>query len=276
MKYVFSFFLLTIALFAGVVKTPTLSVNNAANTATIKINTIDVGVSGFIVHRFSENNSVIVKEVVVISYNEETNIAKLEMQDYTDMQQNALPVLETEVEVGDIVILAFGYTRAILIAPNEEIYYRITKATSKIQWLHPDLFATVLAYNSHPTPLKEDFISMSNITSAGLVFIYINQKLFTVDAKSLVILNTTDAPLTQTQTKLPFYMRIEGLESNWYSFGEGTGELQAYEPYYCRLLTDNNPTNKEIEKICSMKAKHINKGESTWSIKNISNTLFRW
>ncbi len=249
-KHLSLFFIFTLTLFSAVIKTPIASVNNEDQTATVRVNKVDVGVSGFVTHRHSQANASILKNVVVTAYDETSRIATLKMKDFNQLTQNALPSGNWKVEVGDIVVLAFGYSRALLIAPNEEVYYRITKATRGVQWIHPDVFVTILSFKGHPTPLKKDFDSMNLATSIGLVFFYINKKLFTVDAKSLKVLNISDAPLQQSSTKLPFYSRIENIEAAWW--GEGSNELESYEPYYCSLLIENNPQNKEIQEICSM------------------------
>lgn len=246
-KHIILFFLFTLTLFGGVIKTPILSINESAQTVTIKIKKIDVGISGFVVHRLGKHNSIILKDLTVLVYDKDTQIATLQMKTFDQLVQNSLPTGKWQVEVGDIAILAFGYSRALLIAPNEETYHRITKATKQIQWIHPDLFATILSFNGHPTPLKEDFNRMSIATSTGLVLFYLNQKLFTVDAKSLVILNITKAVLKQDSLKLPFYSRIDEIDSSWYDwFDEGAEELDVYEEYYYELLIDSNPNNAEL------------------------------
>ena len=58
------------------------------------------------------------------------------------------------MEVGDTALLAFGYSRAFLIAPSEEIYHKITEATQSVQWIHPDIFASMLSFSGHPSPQK--------------------------------------------------------------------------------------------------------------------------
>ena len=271
-KRIILFFILTFSLFAGVVKNPILSVDNVNDIVTIKVERIDIGVSGFLVHRLSQRTSSILKSLEVIHYNELTKIATLKMKKFDSLAQNSLPTGNWDVEVGDIAILAYGYTRALLIAPNEEIYYRVTKATSALHWLHPDIFTTILSFNGHPTPLKSDFIEVSNATSVGLIFFYINQKLFTVDAQSMKIINITDAALNQTKVQLPFYSRITEIDAAWW--GDGSSELEAYEPYYCKLLIENNPKNKEAQKICSMQSDIVEEGGSSWSITNIYKSLF--
>ena len=246
------FFIATFTLFGGVIKTPILSVNESAQTVTIKVKKLDVGVSGFVVHRLGKYNSTILKDVTVVSFDKEKQIATLKMKAFDQLIQNALPTGNWKVEVGDIAILAFGYSRGFLIAPSEEVYYRITKATGQLQWIHPDLFATILSLNGHPTPLKEDFNKMSIATSAGLVFFYLNQKLFTVDAKSMKILNISKAVLSQDSVSLPFYSRVDTIESAWYDwFDEGAEDLENYEEYYYGLLQESNPNNTGLKQAYS-------------------------
>ncbi len=248
-KHIFLLFIFTISLVAGIIKTPILSVDNGSDIATIKVGNVDVGVSGFIVHKLSDESSTILKDVVVIGYDKTSKIASLQMSDFVELDQNSLPSGNWEVEVGDTAVLAFGYSRALLIAPSEDIYYRITKSSSQVQWLHPDIFATILSYTGHPTPLKEDFKKMYNSTSVGLIFFYLNQKLFTVDAKTMQVINITDAKLKQDSVKLPFYSRVDEIEASWW--GEGSGELDEYEPYYYELLIQNNPNNTKLKALYS-------------------------
>ncbi|MCD6174080.1 MAG: plasminogen-binding N-terminal domain-containing protein, partial [Sulfurimonas sp.] len=74
-KHIFLFFIFTLTLIAGVIKTPILSVDKSSNTATIKVSSVDVGVSGFVVHQLSEDSSIILKDVVVTNYDKSSKIA---------------------------------------------------------------------------------------------------------------------------------------------------------------------------------------------------------
>ena len=244
MKYIVILFFITFELFANILKAPIVSVGE--DEAKIKVDKIDVGMSGFIVHHISNEHSCILKNAVVKSFDKEKGVAVLELSPYDALRQNALPSGKWHVEAGDEAVFAFGYNRGILIAPSEEIYHRITKATKQLQWIHPDIFATILSFYGHPTPLRRDFTALSNATSIGLVFFYLNQKLYMVDSKSFAILNITDAPLSQSSIKLPFYTRVEEIDASWW--GEGSDELKSYEPYYFELLKEANPNNKELLK----------------------------
>jgi len=244
MKYIFLVFILISQLFGSVVKSPLVSVNEDESQATIKIKKIDVGMSGFIVHKLADNHSSILKNAVVKSYDENTQLAILELSEYNALRNNALPSGKWKVKAGDMAVLAFGYTRGLLIAPNEKIYYRITKSIRHLQWIHPDLFATILSFNGHPTPLQEDFSKLSIATSTGLLFFYLNERVFTVDAKSFKVLNISDAPLVQESTNLPFYTRVEEIDAAWW--GEGSNELEDYESHYYTLLVTNNKKSQKL------------------------------
>ncbi|WP_324172205.1 plasminogen-binding N-terminal domain-containing protein [Sulfurimonas sp.] len=246
MKHIILILVFVSSLMAGVVKSPLISIDEHRNIATIKIKKIDIGMSGFISHNVDDSHSVILKNIEVISFDKESEIATLKMTPYDALRNNSLPKGKWKVKVGDTAILAFGYTRGVLIAPNDEIYYRIIRSIKNLQWVHPDIFATILSFNGHPTPLREDFTKLSIATSVGLIFFFLDEKLYTADSKSFKILNITDAPLKQSKVKLPFFSRVDKIEANW--FGDGSDELETYESYYFGLLSEANPNNKELKK----------------------------
>jgi hypothetical protein len=246
MKYIFLVLLISSALFGGVLKSKIVTINEDETKATITIDKIDIGVSGFIVHTIKGSRTIILKNAVVISYDKDSKIADLELSEYNALRNSALPSGRWHVKVGDEAVLAFGYTRGLLIAPSEEIYYRITRH-SQVQWIHPDIFATILSFNGHPTPLREDFTKISIASSVGLVYIFLDKKLYTVDAKSFKILTIIEADLLQDESNLPFYTRIPEIDANW--FGAGSSKLDNYEAHYYELLAQANPKNKNLYKI---------------------------
>jgi len=246
MKYILILLLALFELNAAVVKSPIVTLDSDEQIATIKIAKIDVGMSGFIVHEIALDHTSILKNVVVKSYDKNTQVAILEMSDYTGLRNNALPTGKWSVKVGDTAVFAFGYSRALLVAPSEEVYHQVSKSIN-IQWIHPDIFATILSFNGHPTPLKEDFEAMSDASSVGLVFIYLDKKLFMLDIKSFKILTINDAPLVQDSVKLPFYTRVEEIDAAWW--GEGSDELESYEPHYYELLVEFNKKDKNLYEI---------------------------
>lgn len=243
MRYIFLAFFIQLNVMAGIVESKIVTLDPQNETATINIDKIDVGMSGYVVHNITAQHSSILKSCVVESFDPDTHTAVLKLGEFNLLTNNALPSGKYKVAVGDTVALAFGYSRSLLIAPTEEIYYQISKSVNT-HWVHPDLFATLLSMHGHPTPLKEDFNDMSIASSVGLVFIYLDKKLYTLDSKSFKILQISDAPLTQEDPKLPFYSRVDEINSNW--FGAGSSEMESYEPHYYKLLVANNKKNKTL------------------------------
>jgi hypothetical protein len=244
MKYLFILLFITAELMAAMVKAPIVSVDDSKNSAEIQIDHIDVGISGFVVHHIAPEHSAIIKNAVVKSFNEANKTAVVEMSDFHLLDNDSVPKGIWKIEKGDTVELAFGYSRSLLITPNEEIYHQISKSINT-QWIHPDLFATVLSFRGHPTPLKEDFAAMSDATSTGLLFIFLDKKIYTVDMKSFHILSISDAPLEEKKVHLPFYTRVENIAANW--FGKGSDKMTSYAPHYYELLLENNKENKELQ-----------------------------
>lgn len=243
MKKIFLLFVLALELSAAIMKLPLLSVDEEASIATVEVEKIDVGVSGFILHTIAPGHSSILKNVVVTSYDAKTKKATLEMSDYDTLKNNALPKGEWKVKVGDTAILAFGYDRAFLLTPSEEIFYKLSKSVN-VEWIHPDIFATILSFRGHPAPQKEDFDVFTTAASVGVIFIYLDEKVYTIDAKSFVILSITDAKMVQDNEVLPFYTRVEHIDEAWW--GAGSSPLEEYAPHYYELLVEHNTKNKAL------------------------------
>lgn len=246
MKHILIIALISMNLLAISMKRPILTINSDATEATISIDKIDIGMSGFVVKEIAKDHSIILNNATVKEFDASKKIATITLGKFTPLKNDALPEGKWKAETNDTVSLASSYSRGVLIAPNEEIYHKITTHT-KLQWIHPDLFATVLSFNGHPTPIREDFDKFSAALSAGLALIYLDGKVFTVDIKSFKILSISDAKLEQKTTSLPFYTRVQNINANW--FGEGSSRLDEYEPHYYELLAKANNTNQKLYEI---------------------------
>jgi len=238
------FLLLPFFLFASAIETPLLRIEK--EQAIVHIPAIDIGVSGFIVRHFTDRHSAIISNAIVSSFNKETQEATLTLSKYDGLIQNSLPNGNWTPQKGDMAILAFSYVRAVLIAPSETIYHDITSRIQTINWVHPDGFAAFLSYKGHPTPLAEDMQTYCSVASLGLIYLFSDNALFTIDCKSLTLLQITPASMQVENQELPFYSRIENIEANW--FGKGNDELEAYDPYYMKLLVENNEKNLKLYK----------------------------
>ncbi|MDD2791301.1 MAG: plasminogen-binding N-terminal domain-containing protein [Sulfurimonas sp.] len=257
MKKIFLMFIVALQVSAGIITLPIKAIDKDESTVTIEVDKIDVGMSGFIIHQIAPNHNSILKNIVVTAYDPVSKKATLFMSDYDALQNNALPKGEWEVKVGDSAILAFGYDRALLIAPSEEIFYRLTKSV-KIQWIHPDIFATILSFRGHPTPQKEDFDVFTTAASVGLIFLYLDNKVYTLDAKSFMILNIAEAPLVQDNEVYPFYTRVEKIDQAWWGwFGGASSVMSDYAPHYYELLVEHNAKNKALYSIVKQQGEKL-------------------
>ncbi len=241
MKFIL-FLFLPFYLFASSIETPIIRMEKGRGI--VHISAIDVGVSGFIVRKFTKNHSAIIANAVVSSFDKKLQQATLSFSEYDGLKQNSLPKGEWSPREGDMAILAFSYERAMLIAPSDDIYHNITSRIKTIDWINPDGFAAFLSYRGHPTPLVTDFKGFCGVASLGLIYLHTNDTLFTLDCKSFTLLQITPAPMKVEDVKLPFYSMIENIQANW--FGEGSSELKSYEPYYLELIIKNNSKNIKL------------------------------
>ena len=241
-----AFLLLPLWLFAAEMHLPVKSVSDDTKEATVQIKQIALGVHGFVVRHFTRDHSVIIADIYVKAFDPQTQVATLALSEYTGLQQSSLPNGDWHVQVGDEVILAFGYSRALLLAPTEEIYHIITKNVHGVEWNHPDAFATSLSFRAHPTPFKEDISGYCTIAEVGLLYLYVDGALFTMDCQTFSIIQTTPVTLAQKEIKLPFYSRVEEISTSWWVWGEASRHLESYDEHYLKLLVKYNKRSKPL------------------------------
>jgi len=211
---------------------------------------IQKGMYGKIVHHLEENHEVVIASFVTTSaYNKETNSTKAKLEPFDLLHQDALPSFTYKVEKGDEALLAFGYDRALLITPSENIYYTITKSARGVEWISPDRFAAFLSYEGHPTPLKEDFTHFCEANAIGLVYIYVRGTLYTLDAHSFKVVQTTPVSFKLTKKSIPFYSRVQEIDAAWW--GEGSDRMVVYDLHYLQLLEKFNK-NLDLKKAISI------------------------
>lgn len=239
-------FLFPLFLYAAELHLPVHSVSADSKSATVKVKQIAKGVHGFVVRHFTDEHSVIVADAFVSEFDAAAGIATLALSEYEGLKQNSLPNGNWKVQVGDEVILAFGYSRAILLAPSDDIYHIITKNIHGVEWIHPDNFATYLSYQAHPTPLKKDISGYCRLAEIGLLYTYVNNALFTLDCQTLSLIQLTPVELETKNVKLPFYSRVEEIASSWWVWGADSRPLEAYDPHYLELLVEYNRDSKPL------------------------------
>ncbi len=203
---------------------------------------VQVGMYGVIVHWFDDTHATALSWVEIKKI--EADSITLAMAPILALEQSALPSGKWVPKVGDEVILGYNYQRGLLIAPNSSIYKKITHYHQDRSWVHPDIFATALSSNGHPTPLREDFTATCRANNIGIVSFMFDKSIITVDCQSFKILQNKSTSVRADDPQLPFYTRVTNIEANW--FGEGSDELEEYSPHYIELLAENNPDNEWI------------------------------
>jgi len=227
---------------ASFISTPLLNVENSRGT--IETPNLKVGMSGFVVRHFDATHSSIIDNARVSEITPSSNRVAIELSPYDGLRQNSLPSGTWSPKALDEVIIAYDYTRALLIAPNDDTYTSLTKSIPNVEWIHPDIFATYLSHTGHPTPLVSDFRRFCSASSIGLLFIQSTQTLFTLDCKNFTLLQNTTSITDDTQVILPFYSRVPEIRSAWW--GEGSSKLENYHPYYLEQLVLNNSNNTQL------------------------------
>ena len=232
--------------------------NEEITIATVK-NTY-VGMYGVVSHWFDKTHSVALMWVEVTKIEGDTTT--LNLIPILALEQSALPSGTWKVKVDDDVALGYNYQRALLIAPNASIYKKITTYHNDRQWVHPDIFASILSANGHPSPLKEDFAQACRANNIGTVAFMFDKSIITVDCQSFKIIKNKSTTIQSKEQQAPFYTRVPHIENNW--FGAGSDEIENYDAYYVDLLAEHNPDNVWIQKYQHARNKASANDEEGW------------
>lgn len=231
------------------ISTPLIDIKG--DRASIQSKELKEGMSGVIIRHFDDKHSSIIANTVVEKLDPSTGRGTILLHPYEGLHQNALPSGNWTPKVSDEAVIAGDYDRALLIAPNDDTYYALTKSIPNVEWVHPDTFATFLSYEGHPTPLVEDFKAYCTAHSIGLLYVQSAQNLFTLDCKTFALLDTHASNASGTQQQTPFYTRVPNIRAAWW--GAGSSRLEGYEPYYLELIALNNPKNHSLYQLYKAK-----------------------
>ena len=193
--------------------------------------TIAVGSSGVVMHNFGSGASSIIARAVVTQ--KSAGKAKVRFEVFDMLAQEALPLPKILPSSGDKVILNFLYDRAIIVAPNAEIYEQVIKAFPNINFIHPDLGGAYLSYNHKPNPSRDDFRKICAQNSAGLIFIAMDKQGVFADCGSFKPLRTF-ASGSVAYYQLPFYSRVGEIKTVIWDFTNGL--ISDYDKHYRYLL----------------------------------------
>lgn len=230
------------ALIASPITTSLVEIEN--DRAAVIDTNLREGMSGVIIRNFDNTHHTIIANARVDQVNPSNGRALLRLSPYDGLVQESLPSGKWSPKASDTALIAYDYDRAMLIAPNDETYDTVTDSMKDREWVHPDNFAAYLSVEGHPTPLTKDFHQYCTANSIGLLYVQSAQTLFTLDCKSFKLLQLAPSAGTTTKPQTPFYTRVPSIRAGWW--GEGSGRLSEYDPYYLEQIALNNPKNKEL------------------------------
>ncbi|CZE48685.1 plasminogen-binding N-terminal domain-containing protein [Campylobacter geochelonis] len=234
------YFLAILALFTSILsassfnlptyETPILKVENGF-AQILDNKDIIVGSSGVVTHTFSNGESSIIARAVVVE--KELGLAKIRFEVYSALEQPALPLPGILPKSGDKVTLNFLYSRAVIVAPNQEVYEQIVKFFPNITFVNPDLAGAYLAFNHKPNPSRDDFRNICAQNGAGLIFIAMDGQGVFADCGSFEILKSFKSG-SVSHYQVPFYSQIRGIEPAFWKLD--SSYISNYNKHYKFLL----------------------------------------
>ncbi len=186
------------------------------------------GTSGIVIHHYDKEHASIVARAIL----EKSDQIRFTIFDA--LAQDALPTPKTLPQPGDEVILGYLYDRATIIAPNLTTYQQIANKLNE-ELLHPDLFATELSKAKHPAPTYADFKNFCNKYALAKIYLALKDEVAIVDCYSFKKVGSLPLQTSDKSIKLPFYSRLDEIESSIFDFF-GKKEIDNYYSYYKKLL----------------------------------------
>jgi hypothetical protein len=203
---------------------------------------LKVGESGTIIRWFDQNHAAIVAKAVVVEIKD--GEAKLLYRAYDALKNDAFPIAILEPKRGDEIHMRSFNTRALLVAPDQEMYQKLTKQYDTIDWIHPDIFLSELVKDGTNKPDKDDFRDFCNAYSVGVVYFVNGTKGEARDCSSFTVLKSDyiSGLVAQDKRMKPFYSRIGNVGAGWLSFlNADVGDFYAYY----RNLLETKESDKE-------------------------------
>jgi len=219
MKMVFILFVLVAELFAYEVK-----INNVSK-CDIEINqTVKKGTSGVVLCPY-ENREIICARAVLYG-----NKGKLKIYDNLENSSFALPVVKPKK--GDKIVLGKDYNRILIIAPNQEAYFKMQEKFKNKTIISSDMLAAFL----DEVPTRKDFINFAKKMDIG-IYIFVLDKIYVVDAYSFYAINSFD--YKKVEYKKPFFMTYNNinLQSGLFKY-MFKSKIKNFEKYYKSLIKE--------------------------------------
>ena len=209
--------------------------NMQDNKTTINVGNLAIGQSGIVVHIYDQDKRLIVSNAKVISSNNNSSV--VEFFSFDDLKQDALPTSRRQIAIGDILVLNYMYNSSLLITPTLDSFQAIRAGFKLNNFIHSDILAAKLKINNKPYPTKKDFQEFAIEQNLGTIFFALDDKVYIVDTKTFIILESYVLSYSKDETMMPFYTRVEEIESSILDFSLFSDKKTlSYDDYYKRIL----------------------------------------
>lgn len=199
---------------------------------------IMVGSSGIVMRNFGNGLKSIIARAVVDS--KSGDYAQIHFEVYSGLKQSALPLPNYTPEPGDEIVLNYLYDRALIIAPNADIYNQIVTAFPNITFIHPDLVGAQLSIDYKPNPSQDDLRRACAANVAGLLFLALEGEAMFMDCGSFVPLKRFKSGAV-AQYNLPFYTRVRDIKTVFWKLD--SEHINNYDKYYKFIFNLNEDEN---------------------------------
>ena len=178
------------------------------------------GMSGVVIHNYDHGLEAITSRVI------QNKAGQVTLQSKEIIHHDKLPSIKTKVNPGDKVIGGYLYNNVLLLAPNKEIYQKVTSMYNK-KWVHPDLFALFLDKEGDNVPTHKNLAVFAKAYQVGLVLIIGSKKAKLLDTISGKIVGIQAMKGLPKKGHAPFFSRLNKMEPESV-FARGTS-LSYYE-----------------------------------------------
>jgi len=197
----------------------TTTITKVSNNGEISLaSSVPAGQSGLIVHNYGNGLSAITHTAV-------SNGSTASIASSDTMLHEKIPNIQTPATVGDKVIFGSFYDNALLIAPNQDVYKKITNQYNKT-WIHPDQFALEFMKSEEKNLSFDRIKKFAQLNQIGLVLIVVPNKVLILDPISKKFLGDFPVAVTTQKSISPFYARFQTIDTS--NFGLSPTQYPSY------------------------------------------------
>lgn len=234
---------------------------------------VAIGANAIIVQQIKNATSIVAKAAVV---GRQGGLLKLKIEEFKDLEQDALPELIMNAKVGDKVIINFLYDRVLLIAPDEKSYEKVVQFYPELYFIHPDILGAYMVREFKLSPKREHFATVCKNNAIGIVGFVMKKSVKFVDCASFALLfeenlskfpavkhfamkrdvNSSNNELLKDfdlkfvdaskfsakKPQTPFYSNINEYRKNFFNFSEK--KVANYYQYYDQMINLAQNSNK--------------------------------